>query len=82
MILLQRSEVPDTDKVVRLVIAPSMSAFPVKVIESSPSPATADAVLIVLKVLPSKVLLVKVLSPLTVIPAVAVKVWSPIELIS
>ena len=67
-------EVPETENVVIPVIAPSMLAFPVKVIESTQSPATADTVLIVLKVLPSKVLLVKVLSPLTVIPAVAVKV--------
>ena len=67
-------EVPETENVVIPVIAPSMSAFPDMSNELFPD--NADAVLIVPDVL------VKVLAPLIVIPAVALKVWSPIELIS
>ena len=74
VILLPISEVPETENVVIPVIAPSMSAFPDMSNELFPD--NADAVLIVPDVL------VKVLAPLIVIPAVALKVWSPIELIS
>jgi len=66
VILLPRSEVPETENVVIPVIAPSMSAFPDIVNELFPD--NADTVLIVPDVL------VKVLAPLIVIPPAAVKV--------